>query len=261
MKKIIKTLIIIVGVLCAATSCLQTERDSTLVYGYTAIGNMKDGVFVSDYNQKFHILIKDCEGSLDTCNRVVVFCDILSQLDQEGQEYNIRLRGFTSPLVSDPVPASKAGEVGPDPIDMTQGWFSANYLNMYIRYTYDPKKKTEQKIALVYDDTRSNTDTLYFSLKCNGEEENLVSGKYKMSELALGHTYASFPVAQYVPAGKKDIVVSIGWDWYECDASGNVISSVVQHFRDNAKYSTQWHSQHLPKHSSQFPTNYPCCRH
>lgn len=237
MKRLLTTIIIVLGVLCGATSCLQNETDSTLLYGYTAIGNMQDGVFVSDYNQKFHILIKDCTGSLDTCSRVVIYCDILQQLDQVGLEYNIRLRGFASPVMSNPVPASKAAGVGNDPVDMNQGWVSGGYLNLYVRYPYLASSGVNHTLNLVYDDTRSGSDTLYFSLKHNAFEETLLSGKYTMSELSLYHTYASFPISQYMPAGKSEVVVVLDWDWYNSDDAGNVIDSTVIHHEDSTKYT------------------------
>ena len=239
MKRIITMVAAALCTLGAATSCLENEEDSVLIYGYTAIGNMKDGALLTDYGQTFHILQKECEGSLDTCSRVIVYCDILKQLDDAGNEYNIKVRSFTCPLVAEPIAASTAGEVVSDPVEIAQGWLSGGYINVNYRHLYAAGTGVKHTVSLLYDDVKSNADTLYYTLKHNAFGETTGGGKYTLYDLSMKYGYASFPFTQHVPYSAASITVCLSWDWYTTDESGNILNDIVLHNSDCATYFAQ----------------------
>jgi hypothetical protein len=142
-----------VCLLALAVLFAACQRDSTLMYQYTAMGQSKDGGIVTDEGLVFHIEEQTCPGQIDTMQRVHFTCDVLRK--REDKSYDIRLTALAATLAKAPLLQSKIGEnpdLGEDPIDLTKAWFSGEYLNLQFRIPSDGRQ-TVHRVNLVWNDT------------------------------------------------------------------------------------------------------------
>ncbi len=199
----------------AAAAFLSCEKDSTIFYNETTMGNIVDGMFISDYGIGYNVVEQTCLGKLDTMKRALITCDILAGND-EGT-YDIRLKEIASVLTKEPVFKSGIADdevLGNDAIIVRYAWFSKNYLNIGFDFTFLKGSSRKHLVNLVYDDVRSmDADTLYFTLRHNGYGE--VYGK--TDNFSSGRGYASFPVGILIPEDKKEMPVRISYPWYKTE--------------------------------------------
>lgn len=216
-----------------ATSCID---NGDILYSETVIGNLRGGQFLTDAGLTYIFKEQACDGHIDTLSRIIAVCDVLEKTSETT--YNARLRDFAPVAVRSPKLTSQSSdeELGTDAINLVQGWFSSDYLNVLYNIPMVPSSQTYHTIDLAFDDVRSSTDTLYFELRHNGFGEVYDNPEYT-GKTALASGYISFPISQYVPGGKSEIPVVLTWDWYV--QSGESLLTEKEHHRETAVYSKQ----------------------
>ena len=152
----------------------------------------------------------------DSVKRVMISCDVTSEVPGKTNEYNIRLIDFRSALCEEPVIASftPVDTLGTDGIRVAQAWVSGGYLNSFLYVTMKRNSDTAHSINVLFDDIKSNSDTLYLTMRHNAYGESPENPEQDLNYLVLAGVYASFPLNGVMPVGGSSPIVHLEWDWY-----------------------------------------------
>jgi len=223
-----KRFFILLAVALAAVSCIG---DDTILCRDTVMGNIKAGVLYTDGGLMYNIVETNVNVEVKDTVRILAVCDVIRQTGDSDTEYDVRLVGYTIPLCKEALTASEVSDwdaVGNDPAGLQTGWFSGGYFNMYLQYCFDSSSKTVHTLNLVFDDLRSNDDTLFFELRHNAYGETYSEETKDNENLAINYAYASFPIEKYLPSGKESVVMSLDWRWYK-DSVGYLSTEIADH--------------------------------
>lgn len=154
----------------------------------------------------------------DTLKRVMVSCDVMSAREGKQNEYDIRLLQFIAAFHKTPLLMSTVDEsaVGNDGINIDQAWVSGGYLNAHVEIALLSPSKADHTFNLVFNDLKSNSDTLYFEMRHNAHGESPDNPEYNPAAFIIGGAYASFPLAGILQEGQTPIC-HFDWVWYEGD--------------------------------------------
>ena len=102
--------------------------------------------------------------------------------------------------------AHRNDSIGRDLIRVYDAEFKGNYLNVKVEYLYyDPN--TQHRINLVWDDTRTDTDSVFLTLRHNAMGDK-GSGQNPRSQTGL----CSFKLSGLIPEGEESIDVKLLWN-------------------------------------------------
>lgn len=154
----------------------------------------------------------------DTVKRVMVRCDVLSAVEGKANEYNVRLMEFSGAFCHSPVKKSTMNEeaIGSNGLNISQAWVSGGYFNTYVLLAMLNPPQADHEINLVYDDVRSNSDTLYFEMRHNAHDECPENHTIPLTSFVFAGAYMSFPLDGILTSGQNP-VCHIEWDWYDGD--------------------------------------------
>lgn len=198
------------------TSC---QKDDTILYYSTSIGNIIDGKFISDQGNILNLTNVSVEKEFEGIKRAMINCDMVQQADDNVKEYDVRLLNWTSVLVKDSITPDQAvaGENSvQDPVIIKDAWCSGGYLNLKIQF-YKP-----------YGSTKSHLVNLVYEGCDNGEY------RFNFRHNAFGETYyltlnfsgyVSFPITEIIKEEKAKI--TIGWKSYQIMPDGSIINPVI----------------------------------
>ena len=168
-------------------------------------------------------IVENSSGSnfSETSKRVMISCDVQSAVPGTTNEYNIRLIDFREALVDNPFTTSAVAidTLGNDGVNVVQAWVSGGYLNSSLNITVKSYSDTDHDVRVLFDDVRSNSDTLYFQMRHNAHGESPENPDMSFNQLSLAGLYASFPINGILPVGGKYPIVHLEWDWYIDDSS------------------------------------------
>ncbi len=190
----------------ATALCLAScQKDNTLYYSNITMGNIVDGVFISDQGNTFNIKEQTCDGILDTLKRAFINCDVLTKTGEKT--YDVRLKSFSSVFTKNPVDSTAVTDSATfveDPLMIYEMWHSGGYINMYIFLPVKVGSKTSHLINLVRDDENATPGIYEFTLKHNAFGETAASGD---GDYILGGTHVSFPAAGIFKEEEADIII------------------------------------------------------
>ena len=134
----------------------------------------------------------------------------------KSNEYNIRIIDFRGALCEEPVIASSIplDTLGIDGVNVVQAWVSGGYLNSFLNVAMKKNSDTVHDINLLFDDFKSNADTLYLKMRHNAHGESPENPEESFNNLVFAGVYASFPLNNILPTGGKYPIVHLEWDWY-----------------------------------------------
>lgn len=216
MKRLIFKGALMAALILSLTSCFSDKDYMYTDTGMcTVIGPLR---IRTDTGLVYNIVENDTRSSIpDTLKRVMARCDVLRAANGKPDEYEVCLKEFMGAFVSEPVLASEAPEdIGSDGVGVTQAWISGGYLNSYVNITLLPAADGRHDLNLVYDDVRSNADSLYLEIRHNAHGECPENKDISPANLVFAGAYVSFPVDALIPAGRKP-VVHLEWEWYKED--------------------------------------------
>ena len=210
----------LVATAALSVSCLPNDE-----YLYSETGmctRIARDKLLTDKGLTYYI-VDNNSGSMipDSVTRVMISCDVMSKLEGRSDEYNIRLLDFMAAFTTDPLVAGtdEAEAAGHDGVSVTQAWVSGGYLNGYVTLALPNPANEDHDINLVFDDVRSNTDTLFFEMRHNAHGECPENEDYALPLFRFAGTYVSYPLEGLLPTGGKKPVVHLEWDWYDNDGS------------------------------------------
>lgn len=143
--------------------------------------------------------------------RVYANFSILDERTEEGTlYYRIQLNNIMEILSKKPVYSSRLGEseqqMGNDPIDLTEKWFSGNYLNVIFEIGVN-KEEIIHFINLLVDEDHegADEDNIYVEVRHNANGD-------LTARTADG--VVSFDVREFLPEGKTSVTVHISYEMY-----------------------------------------------
>lgn len=220
MKKLTKGLFFMIAIMAISfnTSC---QKDSTIMYNNTTMGNIVDGRFISDQGNTFNVVEQTCVGRLDTLKRAFILCDVLNRTEGgSDNEYDVRVNQIASVLTKEVVYSTDATEEMnvKDPIHVEYAWISGGYINLYIMFPIKEGSTGKHLINLVHEgfmldqETGEEINGTYrFSLRHNSYGDKITDDKSLGYVFAGG--YVSFPVSSYIMSEEADF--SIEWPWHK----------------------------------------------
>ena len=219
MKTIFKHFLLLAILATVSVSCLKSDPFicRSLVMGY-----ISNGVMTVDGGLTFYIQKSNVEIKAKPEERVVAVCDVLETVENSNTEYKVNLINYAVPLLKEPLRSSSIAdedEIGHDPVVPVQHWFAGGFYNVYLSYYYLVSSETKHEINLVYDELRSNSDTLYFTLRHNAKNEAPGYDGINVSDLAQGYSYATFPIKEIVGEGSESVAIAITGEWYRQNSS------------------------------------------
>lgn len=215
-----KLFAILLAVLCLA-AC---KKDDTILYQYSAFGDVAGTSFIADNGITFHITKLSGADGYNAHERVLFICNVLKKVSDS--EYNIELLDWNRVVRKDYV---KSGEVTDDaslgnaPVYLTNAWISGEYLNLAVALTFIRDSETKHIVNLVLDEASSDDKTLCFVLRHNSNGESVGDGSsLTFDDVVIGRAYYSFPIQNLIPrGGSKEI--KIIWEWHTTDEKGNLL--------------------------------------
>ena len=213
-RTFIKSLILAAFAVVMA-SCLP-EMDylytDTSMCTYVSVNKLK-----TDSGDIYHIVTNSSGANIpDTLKRVMVRADVLNRVEGTSNEYNVRLMEFAGAMVQAPLLKSTLDEeaVGSDGVSISTGWISGGYINLYAYIAMLRPTAVNHKVSLVFDDIRSNSDTLYFELRHNAYDECPENPSIPLASFEFAGSYMCFPLDGILESGKTP-VCHLEWDWYD----------------------------------------------
>ena len=211
-------------------SCLDEGKDIHVSYGVIQNVNSENNYEIQTDNGNTLIVTKSFTGQkVEDDKRVYVNFEILSDKDKNKNVYEIQVNGFynllSKPLVSESFILQneefRRDSIGNDPFSEISARFGGEYININFELYYKEGSDTKHMINLVYDDTHTNTDTLYLRLYHNAFGEVPGKGYY----LFKGHGRSSFkisdialkPTTHLLPTSNSSIPVKLTWLEYDND--------------------------------------------
>lgn len=187
----------------AALCLISCQKDDTLQYFNTTMGNFSDGKFISDQGNTFNIKELACQNVSDTIARAIIVCDVLSKTGEK--EYDIRLHDVSGVFTKTPVDSTSVTDSTifvENPLSIGEMWCSGGYINMFIYIPMKSGSTQAHLINLVRNDASAEEGVYEFVLKHNAYGE-IMTGED--TDFVLGGTYVSFPVAGMFKEDKATI--------------------------------------------------------
>jgi len=220
MKALFPSALSLIAAAVLSVSCLP---DNEYLYSDTGmctrIGHDK---LLSDKGLTYYVVENDAGASIpDTVSRVMISCDVMSEVEGKTGEYNIRLIDYMAAFTAEPLTSGtpEAEAAGQDGINVSQAWISGGYLNGYIYLAIPNPPENDHAINLLYDQERSSADTLYMRVCHDAQGECPENESYGLSDFQLAGTYVSFPLEGILATSGPSPVVHLEWDWYISDGS------------------------------------------
>ena len=231
----IKTLLTLLVFPVIFSSCF--EEIENILYTGTEMCTVIDGSnLVSDSGMRFHIAENQGGDIPEETKRIIVNCDVLSSDGKTPETYEIRIISFAPVTVCEPVLRSEADEdeLGYDGIGVDSAWLGGGCINAFALITFLEGSTTEHTVNMEFDDIRSNSDTLYFTLRHNAFGESFDNAELNEYDLMTSGQYYSFPFEQFIPSGCDSAVIHLENDWFV--TSGSVLTRDRKTFTGNLLY-------------------------
>ena len=190
-------------------SCSDDEKYVYVSPAHTvsvSMGVADGGNILTD---KGNVLIPDKSSvghDLTDGERVFISSNILEREDENT--YRVRINRYHQLLTKDIVRSSevKDEELGDNPIQVKDAWFGGGYLNMRFGLEYNPSSKTPHLVNVVYDDVKSNADTVFLTLRHNAFADTI--------RTKVGAATASFNMKDIMEGKDSKVYVRLSWQWY-----------------------------------------------
>ena len=201
------------------TSCIDNEEH------YASYGVIQNVNSLNDYRiftDKGNLLLvtKSPSGyAIEENKRVLVNYDILSEKSNASPGiYEVKVNGFYHLLSKPEVRESfiledeeaRRDSIGNDPFCGLEAWFGGDYININFVFLHSGNSSIKHLINLVYDDTRTGSDTVFLSLKHNAYDDGLYDYGFMK-----GMGRCSFNLANIVPASNESTPIRLSWIQYK----------------------------------------------
>ena len=233
----------IIAVLALISTIYSCDKDDTLMYGTSTMGNIVDGKFISDQGNIYNIVDQTCSGDLMSMKRAFIVCDILNETSKGSEnEYDIRLTNIWSVLTKDIMsPTNITTEMlVQDPVHVEYAWISGGYMNLYVMFPSKVGSTTSHLINLVHEGCMIDSETkeevsgtYHFSLRHNSFEDKIAPPQ--SLDYVMRGGYVSFPLSKYITEKEADFTIE--WVWHTTVGEG--LTSELETKSLTAEYTSE----------------------
>lgn len=220
MKKIIA---MVAGLLCL-TGCLKNSEDLVLI---NEIMNVQGAILINDAGVKYGVADTKIMSNFQSAKRVYIIGQIEPAPAGSNYDYKLYIEEFLAVAVQDCVKLSTVEDqsaLGIDPANFYNLWIDGGYINAMITFSYDQHLGYDGVANLVFDDTRSTAQDLYFILKNNQKGKSWIDEEIVPSNLTYGGTFFSFPYLTLLDSAYKGQVnLHFEWTWFQMDPENKEI--------------------------------------
>ena len=165
---------------------------------------------------------------------IFFLCDLLGMPVQGA--YETRLKMY-EPVTRRAVLAKSTADptvYGTDAACFYQDWGSypaKHLLDVACLVTSLKNSETPHTVDLVWDDTRSNADTLFLELHHQGQGESFENTDYDTKDFQVDTHYLRFDLSRAIPSdADESIIISLEWDWFETE-DNNLLRDKPRHYQ------------------------------
>lgn len=216
--------------LMAACSCEFLNPGNypiyTNVYGYVQV--MGNTLYYESGTGVLEVTEDDTDGKWHFSDRIFICCDML-EVNEAGTGYKIHLKNYTPVTVKGVVLQQDADEdaLGSDAITYYEDWGYDRLLktlDFSVVYAVKADSGQAHDVNLVFDGTRSTTDSLFFRLRHNGHGETYENEALTLNDIKTKAEFFSFDISTVMPGVPGDkTVVTVEGSWYK-STDGQIIS-------------------------------------
>ena len=218
--------------LLGLTSCFNPAEPEYIQSNLYAFGSVQDGnIFIEPDGLVFIVDDDKTDEAWKTQGRIFFCCDVLRQTTPSI--FEIRLKSY-EPVITPAVLAKSQSDeehYGTDAVAFYQDWGfdPMRYtFNAGVAYTYLKDSDKEHHVTLVWDDVRSNRDTVFFELHHQGSGESYENTEYEATDFEMKGSYMTFDLSRAIPSdAASNLVISFEWDWFETGALQTLEREVV----------------------------------
>jgi len=199
-------------------SCLDDNEDIYVSYGVVQnIDSSNSYEILTDKGNTLVVTKSQSSQSIENEKRVLVNYEILSDKDKGKNVYEIGVNWFYN-LLSKPVinesyilkdEVARRDSIGNDPFSSINALFGGDYININFELWHSQSTDKKHMINLVYDDLRSDADTIYLRLYHNAYGE--VPKKDSYNNLYKGLGRCSFKISDLLPGGVTSKPIRLTW--------------------------------------------------
>ena len=173
------------------------------------MGNFVNGEFITDQGLSYHIAGQVCDGDLQSIERAMISCDILSKTDES--RYNIILTGLEEIFTKAPVDSTSITDTDmlvENPLNLGEVWYSGGYLNMLVSVPIKEDSKQKHLVNLVRNDENPQEGVYEFTFKHNAHGEVITA---QDTAFVQANRYVSFPVSPLFKQDEKKVQIILKW--------------------------------------------------
>lgn len=219
MKKILFLLLPVFGLL----ACNRITENTVLYQNVYGFGDVVSGTEIHfDISDVTLQVTEDQTDSKWMHEQTIFFLADLIRISAPNT-YETRIKMY-EPVTRKAALAKSAADpavYGTDAVALYQDWGSdplRRYINVSCVTTSLKDSETPHTVDLVWDDVRSNSDTLYLELHHQGHGESYENEDYEADAFQMDTHYMRFDLAGAIPPGAgSSIVISLEWDWFETE--------------------------------------------
>lgn len=206
------------AILAAAAICLTSclKPDPILHTGTEICNVLGPTSLVTDNGVRLNVIENLGDPLTADMKRIIVDCDVMRPETEDQEVYDIRIRSYAPFEIKDAVFRSSSDDaaLGDDCITVDAAWLGGGYINALTTITELKNSETVHEVNLMFDDTRSGQDTLYFKFRHNAFGESYDNPELSDSKLITSGLYFSFPFEELLPSGCKSIIIHLENDCF-----------------------------------------------
>ena len=234
MKKILFLLLPVFGLL----ACDRITENTILYQNVYGFGDVVSGTEIHfDISDVTLQVTEDQTDSKWMHEQTIFFLADLIRISAPNT-YETRIKMY-EPVTRKAALAKNAADpavYGTDAVALYQDWGSdplRRYINVSCVTTSLKDSETPHTVDLVWDNVRSNSDTLYLELHHQGSGESYENDAYATSDFQIDTHFLRFDLADAIPSeAGESIVLHIEWDWFETQ-DDQLVRSKPQHCEAN----------------------------
>lgn len=209
------------------TSCVSSGNSLPLSI-FQGMVTCRSGALVSDDGDRYSLMNPDTGCALDS-GRFMAICEVWRKTAEH--QYEARLVDITKaegPKILK-MSETEAEALEKDPLDVVDIWVSGDYINMQNQCITLKGSPTGHLVNLVFDDTASRGDTLFFSMCHNSFGEKPDNPQHKSKTFMVTTYFSSYSLEGTVPRSNSKKVICLKWRKYSDFKKFNVEEHSVSH--------------------------------
>ena len=205
----------LIKAILTATALLTAScsKDEIIMSNCSTMGFLNGDTQIStDEGVIYNIVSGKTGEGIEPGTRVLILCDVLNKTQGHDDEYDVKASSIKVPISGNPVDLSSTDmKDWPDAITVTDAWLSGGYLNLYCVWIGKRGSSVAHSTALIYDNIKSDADTVAFILAHNGKGEGFYKDSESSADLTTVYEAATFPVKDYIHGGNVTLKLSFTW--------------------------------------------------